>query len=130
MSQDDCKKLNNEKGKNIQPIFEEKRDEIENVQKQDEFREISQDKLAEDFDFFPEESKRRKNLFIVEETIEEIKKEKNNDNDLDEYIKDCIENLEEYSSIFSFEDLIYDPEYTLKCFMKSLKKILQIIQNF
>lgn len=29
MSQDDCKKLNNEKGKNIQPIFEEKRDEIE-----------------------------------------------------------------------------------------------------
>lgn len=81
MSQDDCKKLNNEKGKNIQPIFEEKRDEIENVQKQDEFREISQDKLAEDFDFFPEESKRRKNLFIVEETIEEIKKEKNNDND-------------------------------------------------
>ena len=124
MSQDDCKKLNNEKGKNIQPIFEEKRDEIENVQKQDEFREISQDKLAEDFDFFPEESKRRKNLFIVEETIEEIKKEKNNDNDLDEYIKDCIENLEEYSSIFSFEDLIYDPEYTLKCFMKSLKKII------
>ena len=100
-------------------------DEEKNKENQDEFeQDTSKDIFAEDFDFFQEESKRDNNIFIIEETIEEIKKEKNKDNDLDEYIKDCIEYLEEYSSIFSFEDLIYDPEYTLKSFMKSLKKII------
>jgi len=120
MSQKDSEKLNEEKNLIIQSMTEEKNCESE----KDEIQDISEEMLAEDFDFFKEESKRLNNMHIIEETIEEIKKENNKDNDLDEYIKDCIEILEEYSSIFSFEDLIYDPEYTLKTFMKSLKKVI------
>ena len=90
----------------------------------DEIQDLSEEILTEDFDFFQEGSQRFKNLNIIEQTVEEIKRDKNEDKELDELIKDCIENLEEYVSIFSFEDLIYDPEYALKSLMKSLKKVI------
>ena len=84
--------------------------------------ELSEELLAEDFDFFEKESNRQDNLKVLENSIAEIKKE--NTIDLDEYIKDCIQDLEDFSTIFGLEDLIFDPEYTLKSFMKSLKQVI------
>ena len=96
-------------------------DKIDEKQNEDgELIEDFSDYFAEDFDFL-KESKRDNNLKAVE-SIANIQKD--NDNNFDEYIKDCIQDLENFSSIFCLEDLIFDPEYTLKSFMKSLKQVI------
>ena len=96
-------------------------DKIDEKQNEDgELIEDFPDYFAEDFDFL-KESKRDDNLKVVE-SIANIQKV--NDNNIDEYIKDCIQDLENFSCIFCLEDLIFDPEYTLKSFMKSLKQVI------
>ena len=124
MSKKENVKLKKDNNIFIEPVVEKKNDMNENKEIMNTIQDISGEILVEDFDFFKEDSKRLENIGIIEETIEEIKKDKNKDLELDEFIEDCIENLEEYSSIFSFEDLIYDPEYSLKSLMKSLKKVI------
>ena len=124
MSQKEQKSLKKENTNIPQPVVNKKDDMNEIKEITDEFQDISKEILAEDFDFFQEESKRTESIEIIGGAIKEIKNNKDNNIDLDEYIKDCIENLEEYVSIFSFEDLIYDPEYALKSLMKSLKKVI------
>ncbi len=44
--------------------------------------------------------------------------------DLDDYLKDCIEDLENFSSFINFEDLIVDSHYTFELLIKSLQKII------
>ena len=114
MSKKENVKLKKDNNIFIETVVEKKNDMNENKEIMNTIQDISGEILVEDFDFFKEDSKRLENIGIIEETIEEIKKDKNKDLELDEFIEDCIENLEEYSSIFSFEDLIYDPEYSLK----------------
>ena len=130
MSQEENKKLDKEKNININITNEGANVESNQGEIKYEILDINDELLAESFDFFEEESTRTKNLNIIEETIEEIKKENNEDNNFDEYIKNCIENLEEYSNILSFENLIYDPEYALKLLMRFLKKVIKFKYYF
>ena len=83
---------------------------------------INEELLAEDFDFFQDESEQINHLSNIEKGLEKIKATK--ENDLDEYLKDYIQDLEEFSCIFNLEELILSPEYTIKLFMKSLKKVI------
>ena len=83
---------------------------------------IGEEKIAEDFDFLQDNSKALYNFDGVEKCFDDIKE--NKDKNLDEYIKDSILILEEFSCILNFEDLIIDPAYTFKLFMKSLKKVI------
>jgi len=72
--------------------------------------------------FFQDESEQINHLSNIEKGLEKIKATK--ENDLDEYLKDYIQDLEEFSCIFNLEELILSPEYTIKLFMKSLKKVI------
>ena len=83
---------------------------------------INEELLAKDFDFFQDESEQINHLSNIEKGLEKIKATK--ENDLDEYLKDYIQDLEEFSCIFNLEELIFSPEYTIKLFMKSLKKVI------
>ena len=81
----------------------------------------AEEQLDEDFEFFYDEPDLSKELEIIGEEIEQIKCQK--ENDLDDYLKGYIEDLEEFSSILNLEDLIVDPTYTFNLLMKCLKKV-------
>ena len=77
----------------------------------------------EEFDFYEAQTESLNEFNKLEKYIEEIKAK--NDNDLDEYIKYYIEDLENFSAIFNLKDLIVDPKYTFKLLIRSLEKIIK-----
>ena len=83
--------------------------------------------LAEDIDFFQDDSEPMNHIDKIGEGIEEIKK--NKENELEDNIRYYIQDLEEFTNLFYLKDLINDPNYTIKLFMKSLKKIIGF-QNY
>ena len=84
---------------------------------------IEEDKLvAEDFKFFQDDMEMSKEFENLGKELEKINNIK--ENDLEDYVKECIEDLEEFSSILNLEDLIVDPTYTFHLLMKCLKKVI------
>ena len=105
-------------------ISEEKVIPTENVILNSEFKNIEPiDLKDEKFHFSPEQfpSNIIKGNSDWENCLEKIEF---SNFDLDDYLKDCIEDLENFSSFITFEDLIVDSRYTFKLLMKSLQKII------
>ena len=88
----------------------------------DVIKDFKKEIIEESSDDIKNNSQMKSKLKDLEKCFEEIKK--NQELDLDLYIKEIILDLEEFVGILTFEDLITEPKYTFKLFMNCLKKVI------